>query len=217
MISKKLKEEVARAALLFWKKDLSAGRDAGDTSLRDPETNLIYICPQGTEKLKIMNWGTVTSNQIVVINMNNEVVDGSNLIPSVESPMHIAIYKARPETNVIIHSHAVWSTVFAITGKNIPLVDAEMDEFLGGEVICAEYAEVATEELAKNVIKALGKNNFAALMRNHGAVCIGRDFEEAFTVSDFLEKSAKTVLFGSLLGGLIAHNKLKYTPNRKKP
>ena len=215
MISKKLKKEIAEATLLFWKKGLSAGRDAGDTSLRDPETNLIYICPQPTEKLKIRNWGTITSNQIVVININNEVVDGSNLLPSVEAPMHIAIYKASPEINAIIHSHAVWSTVFAITGKNIPLVDAEMDEFLGGEVICAEYAEVATEELAGNVIKALGKNNFAALMRNHGAVCIGRDFEEAFTVSDFLEKSAKTVLFGNLLGGLIAHNKLEYTPDRK--
>ena len=215
MISKKLKEEVAKATLLFWKKGLSAGRDAGDTSLRDPETNLIYICPQATEKLKIMNWGTITSNQIVVINMNNEVVDGPNLIPSLESPMHIAIYKARPEINAIVHSHAVWSTIFAITGKNIPLVDAEMDEFLGGEVVCAEYAEVATEELAGNVIKALGKNNFAALLRNHGAVCIGRDFEEAFTVSDFLEKSAETVLFGSLLGGLITYNKLEYTPNQK--
>lgn len=217
MISTKLKEEVAKSTLLFWKKGLSAGRDAGDISLRDPETNLIYICPRPTEELKIMNWGTITSNQIVVININNEVVDGSNLLPSLEAPMHIAIYKARLEINAIIHSHAVWSTVFAITGKNIPLVDAEMDEFLGGEVICAEYAEVATEELAKNVIEALSKNNFAALMRNHGAVCIGRDFEEAFTVSDFLEKNAKTVLFGNLLGGLIDHNKFEYTPNRKKP
>ena len=217
MISTKLKEEVAKATLLFWKKGLSAGRDAGDTSLRDPKTNLIYICPRPTEKLKIMNWGTITSNQIVVININNEVVDGSNLLPSVEAPMHIAIYKARLEINAIIHSHAVWSTVFAITGKNISLVDAEMDEFLGGEVICAEYAEVATEELAKNVIKALSKNNFAALMRNHGAVCIGRDFEDAFTVSDFLEKSSKTVLFVILLGFLIDHNKLEYKPNRKKP
>jgi L-fuculose-phosphate aldolase len=174
MISTKLKEEIAKATLLFWKKGLSAGRDAGDTSLRDPETNLIYICPQPTEKLKIRNWGNITSNQIVVININNEVVDGSNLLPSVEAPMHIAIYEARPEIN-------------------------------------------ATEELAGNVVKALGKNNFAALMRNHGAVCIGKDFEEAFTVSDFLEKSAKTVLFGTLLGGLITHNKLEYTPNQKLP
>ena len=215
MLSKKLKDEVAEATLLFWEKGLSAGRDAGDTSLRDPGTNLIYICPQPTEKLKILNWGNITSSQIVVININNEVVDGTDLLPSLEAPMHIAIYKARPEINAIVHSHAVWSTVFAITGKNIPLVDAEMDEFLGGEIICAKYAEVATEELGENIRKALGKNKFAALMRNHGAVCIGRDFEEAFNVSYFLEKNAKTVLFGNLLGGAISYNKIEYSPEYK--
>jgi ribulose-5-phosphate 4-epimerase/fuculose-1-phosphate aldolase len=38
---------------------------------------------------------------------------------------------------------------------------------------------------------------------NHGAVCIGRDFEEAFIVSDFLEKGAQTALWGTVLGKLI--------------
>lgn len=214
MVKKELKEEVAKSALLFWEKGLCAGRDAGDTSLRDPETGLIYICPQGTEDNPVKNWGALRSDQVVAIDMDNKVVDGSNSMPSVESPMHIAIYKARPEMNAIVHSHPVWSTVFGITGKNIPLVDAEMDEFLGGEVICAEYGEVGTDELAQNVVKALGKNNFAALMRNHGAVCIGKDFEEAFTVSDFLEKSAKTVVFGTLMGGVISFDKLEYLPDR---
>lgn len=215
MIKKILKEEVAESAIALWKKGLSTGRDAGDTSLRDPETNLIYICPQPTDKLEILNWGNITSDDIAVINFDNEVVDGSDLLPTQEAPMHIAIYKARPEINAIVHSHPVWSTVFAITGKNISLVDAEMDEFLGGEVVCAEYAEVATEELGKNVVNALGKNKLAALMRNHGTVCIGKNLEEAFNTSDFLEKSAKTVLFGHLLGGLIAYDKLKYWPNRE--
>ena len=215
MIKKQLKKEVATATKIFWEKRLSAGRDAGDTSLKDPRSNLVYICPRPTEKMKITNWGIIRSQDIVAINMNGEVVDDSDLLPSLEAPMHLAIYKARPEINAIIHSHAIWSTVFAITGKNIPLVDAEMDEFLGGEVVCAEYAEVATEELASNVVNALGRNKFAALMRNHGAVCIGKNFEEAFTVSDFLEKSAKTVLFGKLLGGVIAHDKLEYTPKSK--
>jgi L-fuculose-phosphate aldolase len=72
--------------------------------------------------------------------------------------------------------------------------------------------EVATEELAGNVVKALGKSKFAALMRNHGAVCIGKDFEDVFTVSDLLEESAITIGFGTLLGGLIIYDKLEYTP-----
>ena len=215
MIKKNLKEEVAESARLLFKKGLSTGRDAGDTSLRDPETNLIYICPQPTDKLEILNWGNITSEDILVINFDNEVVDDSGLLPTQEAPMHIAIYNARPEINGIVHSHPIWSTIFAITGKNIPVVDAEMDEFLGGEVICAEYAEVATEELGNNIVNALGKHKLAALMRNHGTVCIGKTLEAAFNTSDFLEKGAKTVLYGYLLGGLIIPDRLKYWPNRE--
>jgi ribulose-5-phosphate 4-epimerase/fuculose-1-phosphate aldolase len=40
-------------------------------------------------------------------------------------------------------------------------------------------------------------------MMNHGAVCVGKNFEEAFIVSDFLEKGAQTALLGSLLGDWI--------------
>lgn len=215
MIKEELQKEVAESAILLWKKGLSAGRDAGDTSIRDPETNLVYICPQPTDKLEILNWGDITSNDIVVVNFNNEVVDGTDLLPSQESPMHIEIYKARPEINAIVHSHPIWSTVFAITGKNIPVVDAEMDEFLGGEVVCAEYGIVGTKELGENVVKALGKDKLAALMRNHGAVCIGKNLEAAFNTSNFLEKGAQTVLFGYLLGGLIVPDELKYWPKRE--
>jgi len=214
MIKQKLKQEVAQAAVMLWKKGLSIGRDAGDTSFRDPKDQLIYICPRPTEKLIIKNWGITKAEHIVVINPKGEVVDGGDILPTLEAPMHLSIYKARPEINAIVHTHPVWSTVFAITGKNIPLIDAEMDAFLGGEVVCAEYAEVGTEELGQNVVAALGTTKFAALIRNHGAVCIGTDFDNAFNTSNFLEKSAQTVVFGTLMGGVIAHDKLEYTPKR---
>jgi len=214
MIKKQLKKKVAEATVLLWEKGLSAGRDVGDTSFRDPETNLVYICPRPTSKIIIPNWGITQPKHIVVLDLYGKIIENTDILPTLEAPMHLSIYKSRPDINAIVHSHAIWSTVFAITGKNIPLVDAEMDEFLGGEVICAEYAEVATDELANNVIKALGKNKFAAIMRNHGAVCVGKDFEQAFTVSDFLEKSAKTIIFGHLLGKIISHSKIEYTPKR---
>ena len=155
------------------------------------------------------------SMEAATIYKTRQVVDESDVLSSLDAPMRIEIYKARPEINAIVHSHAGWSTIFAITGKTIQLVDAEMDKFLGGEVIYAEYAEVGTEKLGNNVVKALGKNKFVALMRNHGAVCIGKNFEEAFNVSYFLEKNAKTVLFGNLLGGAISYNKIEYSPEYK--
>lgn len=201
-----LKEEVARATRLFWEKGLTPGLDSGDTSLKDADAGLIYICPRPSDTLRIPNWGVIKAEDIVVINLDGETVEDTSILPTVEAPMHVEIYKARPDVNVIVHSHAVWSSAFAIAGRSIPLTLAEQALFLGGEVVCAEYGKVASMELARNVVKALGKDKMAAIMRNHGAVCVGRDFGEAFAVCDFLEKGAQTTILGSLLGKLISLN-----------
>ena len=51
-----LKEAVATSARQMWEKRLTWGRDAGDSSLRDPETGLIYILPKPSSRIDIPNW-----------------------------------------------------------------------------------------------------------------------------------------------------------------
>lgn len=203
-IKQGLKEEVAAATRRFWEKGLTPGRDAGDISVRDLETGLIYICPRPKPNvLRIPNWGMIKAEHMVVINLDGKVVDDSGLLPTVEAPMHLAIYRARPDVNAIVHSHAVWSSAFAVTGRNIPLILAEQSLRLGGEVVCAAYGKVGSEEIAKNIVAALGKHKMAALMQNHGAVALGVTLEEAFIASDFLEKGAQVAILGGTLGPLI--------------
>ncbi len=203
-IKQALKEEVAAATRLFWEKGLSPGHDAGDTSLRDVESGLIYICPRPKPNvLRIPNWGMIKAEHIVVIDPEGKLVDDSGLLPTVEAPMHLAIYIARFDVNAIVHSHAIWSSAFAVTGKNIPLILAEQSRRLGGEVVCAAYGKVGSKEIARNVVEALGKDKMAAVMQNHGAVALGVNFEEAFIASDFLEKSAQVAILGGTLGPLI--------------
>jgi L-ribulose-5-phosphate 4-epimerase len=203
-IKQELKEQVAAATRLFWGKGLTPGRDAGDISLRDSETGLIYICPRPKPNvLRIPNWGMIKAEHMVVIDLEGKVIDDSGLLPTVEAPMHLAIYRARPDVNAIVHSHAIWSSAFAVTGKNIPLILAEQSLRLGGEVVCAAYGKVGSEELARNIVQALGKDKMAALMQNHGAVALGVNLEEAFIASDFLEKGAQVAILGGTLGPLV--------------
>lgn len=197
------KEMVADGAKLFWEKKLTPGMDSGDLSFRDKETGYIYICPQPAENFEIMNWGVLKPENICVIDIEGNLVEDIGLLPTVEAPMHLEIYKARPEINAIVHSHPIWSSAYAVTGKNIPLTLAEQALFLGGEVICAEYGVVASDALAKNIVNALGKNKKAALMRNHGSVTIGTSLTEAFVLADFLEHAAQVAIMGSVLGKLI--------------
>jgi L-fuculose-phosphate aldolase len=202
MIKQILKEQLAAGCKTFWGKRLSPGRDAGDISLRDPETGLIYICPMATADYPIDNWGEVTAADIVVIDINGKKFDDSPIHATIEAPMHLYIYRNRPECNAIVHSHGEWTCAFAATGKNIPAVLVE-SAFIGGEIVCAEYGKVGSTLLAKNIVKALANNKKAAIMRNHGAVALGRDLKEAFVVSDFLEKQARVVIRARSLGEII--------------
>ena len=50
-------------------------------------------------------------------------------------------------------------------------------------------------------VEALGRRSKAALLPSHGAVCVGRTFEEAFHVARMVERAARQATFIRLLGG----------------
>lgn len=203
-INQDLKDEVALSGPLLIKQGLSPGRDFGDTSLRDPQTGLIYILPRPSPRQPICDWSQVTADDVAVINLNGEIVGDPNVLPTIEAPMHLRIYHARPEVNGIVHSHGEWSSIFAALRQNIPAVTLDALETIGAEEVrCSAYARIASEELGNSVVEALGIKSKAALMANHGAVCIGTSLNEAFLVAYLLEKLSMQVAFGRILGNPI--------------
>jgi hypothetical protein len=64
-IKAELKEAVAQSGRDFYAKGLTWGRDAGDTSIRDPQTGYIYILPMPSSTLKIDTWASITPAQAI--------------------------------------------------------------------------------------------------------------------------------------------------------
>jgi L-fuculose-phosphate aldolase len=196
------KQLLAATAKRFYEKHFSPGFDSGDMSIRDMETGFIYAYPRPKENFEFFNWSELKPENIAVVDVEGKLIE-DYFEPTVEIPMHLAIYHARPETRVILHSHPLWSSVFACCGKDIPLSLAEQGLFLGGDTICAKYGLVGSKELGNYIVEALGENRKTALLRNHGSVVIGNSVEEVFALSDFLEHGAQVAIFGQLLGGVI--------------
>ena len=165
----------------------------GNISARDPETGLIYLTPSG------MNYRTITRDDIVVMNSNMEVVEGSRK-PTIEYPLHVGIMNMRPEINAVVHTHPVYSQVFGMLHMDIPPVIDEAAQAFGGTVKCADYAIPGTPELAENVLKAIGEKGMACLMANHGAVCIGETMDIAFKGCTVLEMTARIYQMGLAIG-----------------
>ncbi len=165
----------------------------GNISLRDPETNYMYISPSGMDYMKIK------AEHVVVLSLDLDLIEGY-AEPSIEKHMHAAVYKTRADVNAVIHTHPVFSSVFGAVKMALPAISEDFAQIVGDKVDYAEPYELpGTEELAVSAAKGLGKHN-AVILPNHGSLSVGDTIKMALKVSMVLEKNAQIYLFARLLG-----------------
>ena len=125
---------------------------------------------------------------VVLVDLGGAVIEGS-FEPSVEWPMHTGIYRARPETGGVVHTHARYSTTLACLNREIPpfhyMLAVLSDE---GRVPLARYVTYGTEELALNSADAPGVSHRACLLSNHGTIAVGGTVGEAYSRTELLEE-----------------------------
>ncbi len=177
------REEVCRYAKKMYQAGFVTG-SAGNISLRVPdEDNRYVITPTSVP------YETLTPEQVVVVDREGDLALDLDYGPSVETPMHLAVYQARADVNAVIHSHAVFSTVMAVLRKPIPPIVEELVVYVGDEVRVAEYASAGSDDLAKFAVQAL-RENAAILLANHGNLCVGKNLLKAFNLCALVEKAA---------------------------
>lgn len=185
---------VLEAAQRMVKQGLVVGT-AGNVSLRlEPEAGreLLAITPNHRY------YDSLEAESIVVIDFEGEPVEGE-LAPSIETTMHVAIYRARPDVSAIVHTHSPLASALAVAGVGIPSIIDEQVVYLGGEIGVAQHAMPGSQELAKNAVVALGEK-CAVLLANHGVVGVGRDMREAFTTCELVEQLAMVYVAARCLG-----------------
>ena len=193
-----LLEVVAEGTRRIMREGFTASR-GGDISVRDPNTGLIYV----SGNLKDLPFPYANFLEFRAQDTAVFELDGTPVTPwaigTNELPMHLAIMRARPDVNCVLHTHPQWSTVFAMIRKDIPLYLTEQGFHLGGEMCVADYAPAGDLMVGENVVKALGNKN-AAIMASHGAVAVGERVDIAFAHAHYLENVAQKAIFAKLIG-----------------
>ncbi len=156
----------------------------GNLSARNPLTGKVYLTPSA------MDYSKIVESDVIVSDIDGNILEGTRK-PTIEMGLHLAVYKARPEINAIIHTHPIYSTAISSMGEDIPLFNDEAAQVLGDICRTCDYALPGTEELALNCVKGLGKTANSCLLKSHGAVCIGPDMNMAFKVAKVLEMTAR--------------------------
>lgn len=184
------RELVVKAGLKLVESGLIA-RTWGNVSCRIDEYSFV-ITPSGRDYL------TLRAEEIVTVKISDYSYTG-NIKPSSEKGIHAEVYKHCPEVNFIIHTHQENASVISACGLDSIKVE-NISDCLGGEVICASYGLPGTKRLRDNVISALSlSKGKAVIMKNHGALCFGKNYEEAFLVASELEKACQSYIINKYL------------------
>jgi L-fuculose-phosphate aldolase len=165
----------------------------GNLSLRlDGSTAL--ITPSGAIK------GLLRPEQMIMVDIQTGRADRGR--PSMETPFHTAIYRARPEAGAVIHLHPPSCTVLAVLHRMLrPAITPEGVLVLGNYVPLVAYASPGSVELAGNIVSQLGTAS-ACLMESHGALAVGKDIMDAFGRMETMEYIASLQLRCEALGNL---------------
>ena len=190
--SKKFKterKEVARFMRRLYLQGLTS-TSGGNISLRITE-DLIAITPSATDKGR-MKW-----KEVGILNILGENLT-PDLKPSIESGMHLAIYKRKPEIKAIVHAHPVCASSFTAMKAEIETnLTAEACAILGTPVV-VPYALMGTADLANAAADYIEKSDIL-LLENHGILTAGANLLQAFDKTEVLENAARMTLIVNLM------------------
>jgi L-fuculose-phosphate aldolase len=189
-VDEQLRAEIVEAGRRLYARAYIASND-GNISARLDEARLVTT-PKGVSK------GFMTPDMMVVVDLDGRKLAGDR-DPSSELPMHLEIYRSRPDVNAVVHAHPPTATGFAVAG--IPLTRAVLAEVITtlGSIPIAEYGTPSTAELPAAVRKYI-KAHDGLLLANHGAVTCGPTVMSAYYKMETIEHFARISLVARLLG-----------------
>ena len=184
------RKEVARFMRRLYKHALTT-TSGGNISLRISE-KIILITPSATDKGR-MKW-----KEVGIINISGENLT-PHLKPSIETEMHLAIYRKKKDVLAIVHAHPVFASLFtAIKAKINTNLTAEAKAILGDPLL-VRYAVMGSRALAEVAAENILKSDIL-LLENHGILTTGSNVLQAFDKIEVLENAAKMTLMTEMTG-----------------
>ncbi len=186
----KLKEQICEIGRRVYAKGFAAANDGNITiRLNDKE---VLCTPTMVSK------GFMKPEDVCKVDYDGKQLAGTRKRSS-EVLLHLAVYKARPDVNGVVHCHPPHATAFAVAQEPIPkCVLPEVEVFLG-EVPMAIYETPGTQKFAATVLPYVKDCN-TIILANHGTVTFGPDLEKAYFNTEIIDAYCKILILARQLG-----------------
>ncbi|HNV95647.1 MAG TPA: class II aldolase/adducin family protein [Bacteroidales bacterium] len=161
-------QEVAMFMQRLYRQKLTTSL-GGNISLK--ADNTIFITPSQMDKDRL------TADDIIEMDLTGNVIKASNPI-SMESKMHLSVYTVRSDVKAVIHAHAFWASLFALSDLE-PLTDISDEAYYTIKRLAeCKYQTMGTSDLAAEVAEKI-KNADVLILQNHGVLTCGNTLVEA--------------------------------------
>jgi len=201
-----IKADVCKTMAALYRRGLISAT-GGNVSVKVAGTKDFWITPSGIFK------GELSIDDLVKVNLEEgRIIEGSRK-PSIETPMHRAIYRKRPDVNAIVHAHNPVTVGLALAGIEIQPVTVDA-AFVLRKVPIVPFALPGTQDLAdaaaEHIIDAK-----TLVLQNHGVIGVGSALLEAQALVEKLEEVA-TVQWVACQFGKPPHISKKYIKQAKE-
>ena len=136
----------------------------------------------------------LTKDDIIEVDPQGNVIgDSKGLRPSKEVFLHLAVYRARPEVNSIIHVHPVYAVAYSAIREGFPMITAAA-ELKIKKISYAHYYKPGSKELMQEIEKVvMNSEDFVrvVLMERHGIIVYGTDLGNCFDTAELVEETAR--------------------------
>ena len=190
-----LKQEVYEANMMLVEHNLIIFT-WGNVSGIDRESGLFVIKPSG------VSYDVLKPEDMVVVDLDGNVVEGKYR-PSSDTDTHIALYKAFPNIGGVTHTHSVYATSFAQSGRDIPAYGTTHGDYFYGAIPCTrkmtpdeingsyelETGNVIVETFTERAIDPDRMD--AVLVNSHGPFTWGKNAKASVEASVVLETVAQ--------------------------
>ncbi len=171
----------------------------GNASVLSDDGKYIAIKPSGVDFSKL------TYSEICIIELyTGKQITGKK--PSVDTPIHLEIYKAFPEIKSVIHTHSKFASSFAQALTSIPILGTtHADYFLDDIPVARKLQEWELEDYEKNLgvcvvdyyqkYKINPLNIPSILLPHHGTVTFSDSPKRTLECAIVLEEIAEMALY----------------------
>ena len=193
---KLFQDELARGIHRLHKEGWLPNDRMGDVSVRDSESgNVAISIKPGT--IGVTDPAAYFGSDMPVVDADGNYI--TSHAPAHENlPLHLAIYKARPDVGAIAHVYPLWTTLFTNKKQGLPFVLAEQLE-ASCDVGCVQLDVADTEEYRNEVVKVLA-DQICVMLYNGGIICVGSNIDNVINYIAWMESVAEKIALAELIG-----------------